>query len=65
MAGEETGGGGAVCGARLLFKFKIESDSWNLKASGPSIEDWGEIQYLISLIAALCEYYMMHGQFNS
>lgn len=36
MAGEETGGGGAVSGARLLWKFKIESD---LKASGPSIEE--------------------------
>ena len=35
MAGEETGGGGAVRRARLLFKFKIESDSWNLKANGP------------------------------
>ena len=39
MAGEETGGGGAVSGARLLWKFKIESDSWNLKARGPSIEE--------------------------
>ena len=39
MAGEENGGGGAVSGARLLFKFKIESDSWNLKVSGPSGEE--------------------------